>query len=395
MSHKKDFIYNIGEEVNELVIVDKEYRVDKNNIKRKWYKYKCKKCPNEDWILEDSLKKGTGCNVCSGRKALKGYNDIATTDPWMCKYIVNEEDWHKYKSSSNKLILMRCPFCKDERLYQICRLNFYKKLPCCCESGGFFPEKFICNLLKQIKIDYISQLSKNNFNWIENKKRYDFYFELNNEKYIVEVHGNQHYEDKPNFNTSLKEQQNNDIYKYNLAIQNGIRPENYIVLDCRKSELEWIKNSVLNSRLNEVFDLNDIDWQECEEYALGNLVKEVCDYWHEHYEIKGEELSTRLLGEIFGISKGTTRDYLKKGTLVGWCNYNSKEAKNRAIKRKGKNGTRVKVLNEKGEVIYKFCSMQELNKNSKECLGVYLSMRRIMKIKRTGEMFNNLYFIFE
>ena len=58
MSHKKDFIYNIGEEVNELVIVGKEYRVDKNNIKRKWYKYKCKKCPNEDWILEDSLKKG-------------------------------------------------------------------------------------------------------------------------------------------------------------------------------------------------------------------------------------------------------------------------------------------------------------------------------------------------
>ena len=209
------------------------------------------------------------------------------------------------------------------------------------------------------------------------------------------MHGNQHYEDKPNFNTSLKEQQNNDIYKYNLAIQNGIRPENYIVLDCRKSELEWIKNSVLNSRLNEVFDLNDIDWQECEEYALGNLVKEVCDYWYEHYEIKGEELSTRLLGEIFGISKGTIRDYLKKGTLVGWCNYNSKEAKNRAIKRKGKNGTRVKVLNEKGEVIYKFCSMQELNKNSKECLGVYLSMRRIIKIKRTGEMFNNLYFIFE
>ena len=39
MSHKKDFIYNIGEEVNELVIVDKEYRVDKNNIKRKWYEY--------------------------------------------------------------------------------------------------------------------------------------------------------------------------------------------------------------------------------------------------------------------------------------------------------------------------------------------------------------------
>ena len=53
------------------------------------------------------------------------------------------------------------------------------------------------------------------------------------------------------------------------------------------------------------------------------------------------------------------------------------------------------MLNEKGEVIYKFCSMQELNKNSKEYLGVYLSMRRIMKIKRTGEMFNNLYFIFE
>ena len=50
------------------------------------------------------------------------------------------------------------------------------------------------NVLNYLNIDFKTQVSKNTFNWCKNY-RYDFYFELNNEKYIIETHGGQHYEE--------------------------------------------------------------------------------------------------------------------------------------------------------------------------------------------------------
>ena len=38
----------------------------------------------------------------------------------------------------------------------------------------------------------IKEYNKKHEKWVQ-KYRYDFYFELNNEKYIIETHGEQHY----------------------------------------------------------------------------------------------------------------------------------------------------------------------------------------------------------
>ena len=85
------------------------------------------------------------------------------------------------------------------------------------------------------------------------------------------------------------------------------------------------------------FDLSNIDWLECENLALGNLVKEICDYWHEHKEINGENISTVNMSNIFGLTKNTIGKYLKKGTKLNWCNYDPNEEL-------GKNFTRNKNI---------------------------------------------------
>ena len=90
-----EFNYSIGEEIDNLIILDR-FRIASTG--QKAYEYRCKKCGNKDIIIEGNLNKaiGTasgGCNVCHGKKVLKGYNDIATTDPWMVKYF--EEKGHK------------------------------------------------------------------------------------------------------------------------------------------------------------------------------------------------------------------------------------------------------------------------------------------------------------
>ena len=165
--------------------------------------------------------------------------------------------------------------------------------------------------LKQLNLKFITQLSKTNFEWCENKK-YDFY--LSDYNIIIETHGEQHYEESRR-GRSLKEEQENDKLKEKLALSNGIK--HYIVIDCRKSELEWIKNSILDSELGNIFDLSDIDWLKCEEFALNNLIKEICTYKKDNPNISILEMAN-----IFGYERHTIGRWLKRGSLLGWCEYN-------------------------------------------------------------------------
>ena len=85
----------------DLTIIDREYRIDKSGIRRKWYKYHCNIDGNEDWIEESNLLGGQGCNVCSGKKALLGVNTIWDKARWMCDLGVSEEDAKKYTIDSH------------------------------------------------------------------------------------------------------------------------------------------------------------------------------------------------------------------------------------------------------------------------------------------------------
>jgi len=57
---------------------------------------------------------------------------------------------------------------------------------------------------------------------------------------------------------AVEEEIENDRIKKELDINNGIKEENYIVIDCRCSDVDFINNNKLNS----LFDLSKIDWNE-------------------------------------------------------------------------------------------------------------------------------------
>ena len=166
-------------------------------------------------------------------------------------------------------------------------------------------------------------------------KKYDIYIILNNDKtLIIENHGEQHgrfitegellfIKKGKGFKKSNRNDIKEDIYKCRLAYESGI--DNYIQLDCNKSDIEYIKNSILNSKLIKYIDFRSVNWDKCEKYALNNIVYEVCDYWHKHKEVNKEDIATTNLSEVFCCSKATIIKYLKKGIKFGWCNYNPKE----------------------------------------------------------------------
>lgn len=151
-------------------------------------------------------------------------------------------------------------------------------------------------------------------------KKYDFYVQYN-EDIIIECHGAQHYEDHGfgvfNFGRTLEEEKENDKIKTRLALDNGINQTSYIVVDCRKSEMEFIKKSILNSGIPKIFDFNenDIDWNKCEFYACTSLVKIACDKWNNGIH------NTRQISNDMGLHVSTVRSYLRRGSSIGICDY--------------------------------------------------------------------------
>ena len=358
--HTKDFKANIGDMFKDakrdMVITSREYRKAKSGRNKKWYKYTCNKCGwEEGWIKEEHLLSGIGCSCCANRTAVLGINTIWDTDRWLCDLGLSEEDAKTHTRRSGKKVTVTCSHSGKTKDISIDNIYNKKSIGCSCGDGTSYPEKFMTSVLNQLNIEYIFQLTKTTFDWCENK-RYDFYISSLN--MIIETHGEQHYR-WTGRGRSLKEEQENDRIKYELALQNGIKNEDYVIIDCRHSDKEWVKNNILSSKLNELFDLEKrINWDKCEEFALkNNKVKEVCEYWNNRQEWK----TTTTLAEVFGLSRRTITDYLKKGAKLGWCKYDAKEEKIKSGKTTGKaTGKRVAMYDLDGNFIAEYPSTKEL-----------------------------------
>lgn len=308
-----------------ITIIDREYRKNKNGNKYKFYKYTCNKCGySEGWIEESHLLNNRGCSCCNGSIVVPGINDIPTTAPWMVKYFQGgEEEAKLYTKGSEKRIHTICPDCGKVKSKTIRIVDLFKKksIGCICNDKVSYSEKLMFHVLKQLNIEFIFQLTKNDLSWC-NDYRYDFYINCYNT--IIEVHGIQHYK-YTGFKRTLKEEIDNDMLKRELALKNKINK--YIVIDCRESEVEYIKNSILNSELSKIYDLSKIDWDKADEFATSNLVKTVCEYYENNLEITQKEIS-----ELFKLGKNAVGRYLKQGEKVGWCSNVDKRGRSSNIK---------------------------------------------------------------
>ena len=264
--HTKDFYYNVGDILHcntDIQITDRQY-VRKAERNRKFYTYKCLKCGQINQTFEQNLKLLKGCPYCAGRKIKPGVNDIATVAPWMIGYFPGGiKEAQKYTTGSIAEIIPVCPICGHSvnKKMPINRLFTQHSCGCSCDTILSFGERVIYNLLKELNISFIHEATASNvFPWAK-RYRYDFYIPSKN--MILENHGAQHYVEH-GFGESmdgktLEEEQENDRKKQALALANGI--DKYIVIDCRKSTLKWLLNSIRETDLESIFDFNidDID----------------------------------------------------------------------------------------------------------------------------------------
>lgn len=281
---------------------------------------------NNIWNMTwTQLNCGYGCPICAKenkiktrrKNAIKNKKSFADVYPHLIKYFKYKEDAYKYSYGSKEKVIVKCDICGREKEMII------KNIPknnICSLCNDFIPytEKFMFNVLEQlgIKFDFHKK-----FIWSK-RKEYDFY--LNNYNILIETHGLQHYENSfisIKGAKTLEEEQENDKLKKELALSNNIKKENYVVIDCRYSQLEWIKNNILESRLAELFDLSNIDWNKVGEYACSNLVITICNLYNSK-QISNSEF-IKFIQSKFKISYKTVLKYLKSGTESKICTYNS------------------------------------------------------------------------
>lgn len=263
--------------------------------------------------------------------------NVYTFYPEYVKYFSNPEEAKDVARWTEKYVDTVCPQCGYCGKKRVCDLITYGFNCRKCGDKSSYPNKFVYEFLIQLQKMYEFKLySEHVFEWSnnlvdDNKKRriYDFYIEYKNSKIIIEVQGTQHYTGSfYKYGVSLDDEVENDNYKQNLALNNGILNKNYIKIDARRSNSFFIKQSILTCGLNKILDFNenDIDWSLCEQFACKSLVKTVSELWNSGIK------NTTKIAEIIGKSRGITIGYLKSASNLNWCNYNSELANNQRRK---------------------------------------------------------------
>src|SRR5690606_762241 len=195
-----------------------------------------------DMVLSERSIANHNCPYCSGQRVLKGFNDIHTTHPEISRFLTDQSIGHMISAGCNQKVSFTCVDCGHETVKTVGNVTFKGGYVCPrCSDGISYPEKFMMNVLDQLNIMYETQKT---FIWSQ-KRKYDFYIPSFN--CIIETHGQQHYRDAFHYfdgGATLEETQLNDLLKENLAKNNGI--DKYIVIDCSESEINHIKQGILN-----------------------------------------------------------------------------------------------------------------------------------------------------
>ncbi len=359
----------------DLTIIGREYKTNKNGRDDKWYKYKCNICDwSEGWIDECHLLKGIGCSCCCGRTAVLGINTIWDNQKHMVNLGVSIEDAKTHTKCSDDKITVKCPDCEREKKIVISNIYSRKSIGCTCGDGYSYPEKFMTSVLTQLGVKFETQYSPKYLIKDGSQKRSDFY--IPSMKLIVEADGGLGHKGGKihgKSNKTIEELINIDEWKDKQHLLNNIKT---IRIDCSESDMEYIKNNILNSKLNELFDLSNIDWLKCEEYAINsNLTKVICDYWNN----KKDDETTTDLTCVFGLSRTAINKYLKKGSKLGWCDYNPKEEQIKSSRRLNKNGKQVEMFKD-GQSLGIFESGHELSRQSENLFCVKLGQSAISQV---------------
>lgn len=309
---QQDFRFNVGDIYLNKKIINAYRTINSSGVSEKWYEYEC--------LIDGYIGKQKeyqflkcSCPICKNIKTKEGINSIKDLKPKIFQVVV--DDIVGEPINSKRRVDWKCPFCKginNHRLSYLCKKE--DRLPCrYCSDGISYPEKIYYNLMRQLNSSFEKQKS---FEWSQGRK-YDGY----DDKCLYhEVHGGQHYKDTfaSCGGRTLEEEQENDRLKKELAYKNDKNILDYIVIDARKSDFEYIKNSILKSRLSLYYDLQKIDWLKVYKLSCKSIKAQVIEMYKSGMNMA--EISSKT-----NLSLTTLYTYLNDANNLGLISYKKKQ----------------------------------------------------------------------
>ena len=245
---------------------------------------------------------------------------------------------------------------------------------CKCGVKNSYISKMIFYTLMDLKVEFDTEVE---FEWCEfynkykNKDSYGRYdFVIKNLKIIIEADGGFHREDNLMNGQTKEESQYIDDMKDRLAEEHG-----YKVI--RIDDVGNVQQNILNSKLNEVLNLEKVNWGEIQLNATSNKVKTVCEMYEEGY-------SCLELAKLTKLSRASICKYLRKGNEMGWCNYDGKtNSKYNSVPNGGY------VVLKDGDFVEHFLSLKDMKQYFKDNKNMAIRTRIISSELKSGiETFN-------
>lgn len=287
---------------------------------------------------------------------VKGVNDLFTLRPDLVKYFIDTSYPERYTVGSRKYVKLKCPDCGYEKEMTVDTLSS-RGFSCniCNDKGYSYPNRFAYSFLNQLPVEnHIKEYSPD---WIK-PKRYDNYFEYQGKKYILEMDGALHYKDA--YRATYDEVQENDRFKDMMAQKHGIE---VIRIECLKSTPMYIRENILNSKLNKIFNLSDYDWDKCFKGCIGKSYYPIWEYANKHLDSPLSKIARE-----FGKGLGQARRIIEQGQKVNMCFYQIHEC------------SKPISVYKNGIKLYDFVSISECERELKRVYQIKITRKKILEV---------------
>lgn len=297
----------------------------------------------------------------------------------------NKEDAFKYYPYSHEKVIFICPCCGEEKEMTIDNA-VHKKFFCAkCSDKISMPNKMLRNINYQLKdlgiledfdLEYIIPNTGTAY-------RFDAHFFYKNIDYYIEAHGVQHKDERSFHKTGIKTKKRD---KEKVKLVNSLQNSELKIVWCDEDNFDYRKNNFIEQYKQIGIDLNKIDWLQVEKSLASNLIIEVCNYYNEHNDIPLYKIA-----EEFKISYPLVTKYLKRGTKIGVCDFDTHAHKSK-MSSKRIQGQKVLVYNSDKKLIYIFSCQTETAKELSKIYNKKFLRPSITKAINENRRYNTLIF---
>ena len=302
------YLYDIGdtfETRHGIMTVIGKLRIQRSDkINRKHYTLQCERGHqynvNEEYLKNGRLRTCKRCN----------HPVIIESDPAFATWFVDSSIPRERSHGCHDKVDFYCQLCgKVVREKSINNIYKRQQVPCpYCANGVSYPERYVSALFSQMQIPFVHQYTaKFTQNGMKAHYKYDFYDRAR--QLVIETHGAQHFEPGTFERVggySLEEIKQIDIQKEKYATE--VLGLNYIYLDCRKSDPDWIRQEVI--RKLDSYPLETVDWEAVRLEANSSVVLQLIELSRQGY-------TQKQMGEIVRMSPSTVCQKLQKAIKDG------------------------------------------------------------------------------